>query len=74
MDTAKILRNGHRQSTRLPKAYWFSGKRVYLKRMGKAVVLLPEDDSWQPLIESLAMFSADFLAERNQPPAQRREG
>lgn len=45
MDTAKILRNGQHQSIRLPKAYWLSGKRVYRKRMGKAVVLLPEDDS-----------------------------
>ncbi len=34
---------------------------------------LPEDDSWQTLIESLAMFSEDFMAERQQPPVQSRE-
>lgn len=73
MDTAKIFRNGQSQAIRLPKEYWFRGARVYLKRMGNAVVLIPEHDSWQTLIESLSMFSDDFMAERNQPPTQARE-
>lgn len=41
--------------------------------MGNAVVLIPEYDSWQTLIESLSMFSDDFMAERNQLSAQTRE-
>ncbi|MEM8535724.1 MAG: type II toxin-antitoxin system VapB family antitoxin [Chloroflexota bacterium] len=73
MDTAKIFRNGQSQAIRLPKEYRFEGSKVYLKRMGNAVVLIPEHDSWQPLIDSLTMFSDDFMAERNQPPVQVRE-
>jgi len=73
MDTARIFRNGQSQAIRLPKEYRFRGDRVYLKRMGNAVVLLPEYDSWQTLIESLSMFSDDFMAERDQPPIQVRE-
>ena len=73
MDTAKIFRNGQSQAIRLPKEYRFEGSKVYLKRMGNAVVLIPEHDSWQPLIDSLTMFSDDFMAERNQPPVQARE-
>ncbi|MGB9632234.1 MAG: type II toxin-antitoxin system antitoxin VapB [Chloroflexaceae bacterium] len=73
MDTAKIFQNGKSQAIRLPKEYRFRGSKVYVKRMGNAVVLLPEDDSWQTLIESLAMFSEDFMAERRQPPVQSRE-
>lgn len=73
MDTAKIFRNGQSQAIRLPKEYRFRGARVYLKRMGNAVVLIPEHDSWQTFIESLSMFSDDFMAERNQPPTQPRE-
>lgn len=73
MDTAKIFRNGQSQAIRLPKEYRFEGSKVYLKRMGNAVVLIPEHDSWQPLIDSLAMFSDDFMDERNQPPVQVRE-
>jgi antitoxin VapB len=74
MDTARIFQNGQSQAIRLPKEYRFRGDRVYLKRMGNAVVLLPEYDSWQTLIESLSMlFSDDFMAERDQPPIQVRE-
>jgi antitoxin VapB len=73
MDTAKIFQNGQSQAIRLPKEYRFRGTKVYLKRMGNAVVLIPESDSWQPLIDSLSMFSDDFMADRNQPPTQPRE-
>jgi len=66
MDTARIFQNGQSQAIRLPKEYRFRGDRVYLKRMGNAVVLLPEYDSWQTLIKSLSMFSDDFMAERDQ--------
>lgn len=73
MDTAKLFRNGQSQAVRLPKAYRFRGSKVYIKKMGNAVVLIPEHDSWQTLLESLALFSDDFMAERNQPPTDTRD-
>jgi antitoxin VapB len=73
MDTAKIFKNGKSQAIRLPKEYRFQGSKVYIKQVGNAVVLLPENDSWQTLIESLTQFSDDFMLERQQPPAQERE-
>ena len=73
MDTAKIFRNGQSQAIRLPKEYRFRGTKVYVKRMGNAVVLIPEQDSWQTLVDSLAHFSDDFMTERQQPPTQQRE-
>lgn len=72
MDTAKIFQNGKSQAIRLPKDYRFRGSKVYLKRIGNAVVLIPEQDSWQTLLESLDQFSDDFMAERQQPPVQER--
>jgi antitoxin VapB len=74
MDTAKIFKNGKSQAIRLPKEYRFQGSKVYVKQVGNAVVLIPEQDSWQTLIESLAQFSDDFMVERQQPPPQEREG
>ena len=74
MDTAKIFKNGKSQAIRLPKEYRFQGSKVYVKKVGNAVVLIPEQDSWQTLIESLAQFSDDVMAERRQPPTQEREG
>ncbi len=73
MDTAKLFRTGKSQAVRLPKAYRFDGTKVFLKRIGNAVVLIPEQNSWDPLIESLGMFSDDFMLERDQPQIQHRE-
>jgi len=72
MDTAKIFLNGQSQAIRLPKEYRFRGTKVYVKRIGNAVVLIPEQDSWQTLVDSLALFSDDFMAERRQPETQQR--
>ena len=73
MDTAKIFQNGKSQAIRLPKEYRFRGSQVYVKRVGNAVVLIPEHDSWQTLLDSLALFSDDFMAERQQPAPQSRD-
>jgi len=73
MQTAKLFQNGKSQAVRLPKEFRFLGNQVYLKRMGNAVVLLPYNQPWQSLVESLSLFSDDFLQERDQPPTQERE-
>lgn len=73
MQTAKLFQNGKSQAIRLPKEFRFSGDRVYLKRMGQAVILLPYDAPWQSLVDSLALFSDDFMQDRTQPPIQERE-
>ena len=73
MKTAKVFRNGQSQAVRLPKEFRFEGDEVYVKRVGNAVVLLPQHDSWEGLFESLDLFSDDFMAYREQPGPQRRE-
>lgn len=73
MDTAKLFQNGQSQAVRLPKKYRFAGDRVLIKRIGNAVILLPEQDSWETLFASLEQFSADFMNERQQPEVQIRE-
>lgn len=74
MDTAKLFKSGNSQAVRLPKAYNFEGSEVYVNKIGRTVVLLPKDDPWEMLISSLDRFTADFMAEREQPPVQGREG
>jgi antitoxin VapB len=58
---------------RLPKEFRFHGDRVFIKRMGNAVILLPYEQGWGTLVESLTTFSDDFMTDRQQPPAQERE-
>jgi len=71
--TAKLFRNGQSQAVRLPKEFRFEGDFVYVKKSGKAVVLLPALGSWDSLLESLDKFSDDFMSERSQPVSQERE-
>jgi antitoxin VapB len=72
MDTAKLFQSGNSQAIRLPKAYRLPGKKVYLKRVGKGFLVLPEDSGWAPMIEAISEFDEDFMADRNQPPQQHR--
>ena len=67
MQTAKLFMNGRSQAVRLPKGFRFEGKEVFLKKVGNAVVLLPRQDSWETLYESLSAFSEDFMEDRGQP-------
>ncbi len=67
MKTAKLFQNGQSQAVRLPKEFRFSGEEVYIKRIGNAVVLIPVNDSWVSLYDSLGKFSSDFMDSRQQP-------
>lgn len=73
METAKLFQNGSSQAVRLPKEFRFRGDRVYIKRLGNAVVLLPIQDSWKSLVESLDKFPDDFMQERDQLDIQVRQ-
>jgi antitoxin VapB len=72
--TAKLFQNGRSQAVRLPKEFRFSGSQVFIKKSGNAVVLIPYQDSWQALFDSLNQFSEDFMVSRDQPGQQVREG
>ncbi len=74
MKTAKLFQNGQSQAVRLPKEFRFEDDHVFVKKSGNAVVLLPTKNSWDTLIHSLDKFTNDFMSERKQPKAQKREG
>jgi antitoxin VapB len=73
MNTAKLFKNGKSQAVRLPKQFKFQGTEVYIKRIGRNVILIPKDNPWESLISSLDDFSDDFMADRNQPALDKRE-
>ena len=74
MQQARLFQNGQSQAVRLPKDLRFEGDSVTIRRVGKAVVLLPYNAPWDTLFESLSMFSSDFMDERVQPQMDDREG
>jgi antitoxin VapB len=73
MDKAKIFKNGRSQAVRLPKKYRFEGDEVYIKQSGNVVVLIPKDNQWKDVFESVKMFSDDLMETREQPPLETRE-
>jgi len=73
METAKLFQNGRSQAVRLPKEFRFRGDKVFIKKVGSAVVLISCLDPWQTLFDSLDQFSDDFMADREQPAQPDRE-
>ena len=73
MNTAKLFMNGRSQAVRLPKEFRFDGDEVFIKKVGDSVILIPYHAPWNTLVESLKMFSVDFMGEREQPSPQDRE-
>ena len=73
MRTATLLQDDQNQMVRLPEVFRFSGQSVFVKKVGNAVILIPNHDSWQSLFSSLDQFSDDFMASREQPEQQMRE-
>lgn len=73
MNTAKLFMNGRSQAVRLPREFRFDGDEVFIKKVGDAVILIPYHEPWKTLVNSLQVFSVDFMEDREQPPTQDRE-
>jgi antitoxin VapB len=76
MDTAKLFINGRSQAVRLPKAYRFEGKEVYIKKVSQGILIIPKDKSvWGVWEENLNKYAGPFMTDRNQPDSQQeRDG
>jgi antitoxin VapB len=72
MQTTKLIRDGQNQAVRLPKEFQFSGKEVFIKRLGSAIILLPKGITWDEHLQQVTGFGLDFLKERT--PRKKRTG
>lgn len=58
------------QSVRIPNKLRLKENKVYLKKLGNALYLIPYSDPWASLIEGIDSFTSDFMDAREQPPSQ----
>ena len=74
MKTAEIKTEGSIQSVSLPEDCHIEGTEVFIKRVGRSLLLIPHDvDPWQLFTEGLSQFTVDFMEDRGQPmDAERR--
>ena len=73
MKTAKLFQNGQSQAVRLPKEFRFTGKEVFIKKIGSAVMLLPKDAIWETHFSGLNDFSDDIFEDGRNQPQQTQE-
>ncbi|MEQ9209841.1 MAG: type II toxin-antitoxin system VapB family antitoxin [Pseudomonadales bacterium] len=74
MPKASVFKNNQTQAVRIPKSIAFSEdvKTVEIVRVGRSLLISPEDGSWESFFEG-PKVDDDFLTERNQPNMQERE-
>ena len=63
METARVFTNGGSQAIRLPKNCRFNDDEVLVNRVGSVVILMPRNDPWKAMLDSLDLFTPDFLAD-----------
>ena len=73
MKVAKIFENGRSQAVRLPKEYRFNADEVNVNKIGDIIILIPKKSKWNSIVDSLDLFTDDFMNERNQSNNQERD-
>jgi antitoxin VapB len=71
MKEAKLFKNGQSQAVRLPRECRFSGRSVYVRKLGQIVMLIPKRKSWDSLADACSKFTADFMTSRDQGRPER---
>lgn len=71
MTTAKVFMNGRSQAIRLPLEFRVGTDEVYLMKTAEGFLVI-ERDPWEIFEEGCRELSEGFLAERVQPPLEKR--
>jgi len=72
-ETVKIKKKSGAQVIQIPESLRIEDNKVYLKKVGNSIYVIPFHNPWEPLIQSTELFTKDFLDERDQPGVQERE-
>jgi antitoxin VapB len=75
MDQGAVFKSNRSQAIRLPKSAALPEdvKRVDVVTIGRTRIIAPAGEAWDSWFDGPGC-SADFMSEREQPPAQEREG
>lgn len=74
--TTTVFTNGQSQAIRIPKEFRVKGKKVYIKKVGNCLMVIPTDNPWLALINACGQFTDDFfqaMEEREILPPQERD-
>lgn len=63
----KIKNRSGSQTIKIPENMKIEDDKVYLKKIGDSLYVIPFHNPWDSLIESTNQFTDDFMEEREQP-------
>ncbi|MDX1656660.1 MAG: type II toxin-antitoxin system VapB family antitoxin [Candidatus Competibacteraceae bacterium] len=75
MEQGSVFQSNRSQAVRLPKAVALPDdvKRVDIVAVGRARIVTPAGEAWDSWFDDQGV-TADFMAEREQPADQERQG
>ncbi|MES1160102.1 MAG: type II toxin-antitoxin system VapB family antitoxin [Bacteroidota bacterium] len=73
IEAVKIQTIQGNQAISIPDNLKINDDKVYIKKIGNVLYLIPYHNPWQNLTDSLHEFTSDFMEDRNQPSTQSRE-
>ncbi len=62
-----------RQEILLPLDMRINDNKVYIKKVGETLYVIPYHNPWQSLIDGINSFTDDFMNVRTQPNSDTRE-
>ena len=68
-----IKNNEGFQDIRIPKEMKINDDKVFLRKIGNVIYVIPFHSPWQNFVESLDTFTSDFMENRDQPAQDSRE-
>lgn len=71
--TINITKTNGEQAISIPADMKINDDKVYIKKIGNSLHIIPYHSAWQNLIDSTSLFTQDFMETRNQPIDQQRE-
>ncbi len=69
--TAEIINEKDFQIFKIPNDFKINDSKVYLKKIGNSLYLIPFHNPWQSFFDSLDKFTDDFMNERQQAEQKR---
>lgn len=73
MMTAKVFENGRSQAVRLPKECRFDSDEVIVNKIGDILLLVPPENKWVGFMESLKLFTDDYMEGGREQAVQVRD-
>lgn len=72
-ETINIQDISGEQVIKLPESFKIEDDKVYLKKIGNSIYIIPFHNPWQSMVDSLDNFSYDFMDDRGEQKDQQRE-